>query len=109
MDAFDWPTATTDLSNFSSQFGLPQMDGVNGDPTFTKFNQFGQSGPLPSSQSPNPAGSWAIEEALDVEWVHSIAPNANIDLVEASSSNHNGLYQATSPPPRRYPACRWFR
>ena len=34
VDAYDWPTATTDLHNFDKQFGLR-------DPSFTKVNQTG--------------------------------------------------------------------
>src|SRR5271157_4565948 len=46
VDAYDWPTATTDLNNFDVQFNLPQMDGLNGDPTFTQVNESGNSAPL---------------------------------------------------------------
>ena len=45
VDEYDWQTATTDLAKFSAQFGLPQMDGVHGDPTFTKVNSNGTQAP----------------------------------------------------------------
>jgi hypothetical protein len=35
-----------------------------------------------------------VEEALDVEWAHAIAPNANILLVEANSANSSDLLSA---------------
>src|SRR5207249_2960946 len=35
VDVDDNPNITADLATFSSQFGLAQMDGANGDPTFT--------------------------------------------------------------------------
>ena len=39
---------------------------------------------------------WALETALDVEWAHAIAPDANIVLVEASSSSVQALFSAVS-------------
>src|SRR5262245_6162730 len=39
IDAFDDPNVASDLSAFCSQFGLPQMDGLGGHPTFTKAVQ----------------------------------------------------------------------
>jgi subtilase family serine protease len=52
IDAYDDPDlvstgssgfSTSDLEAFSSEFGLPSMDGLNGDPTFQKVNQTGGS------------------------------------------------------------------
>src|SRR5206468_1482865 len=40
----------------------------------------------------DPTGSFEIEEALDVEWVHAIAPQANIILFE--SDNNTTLFSA---------------
>ncbi|HZY89365.1 MAG TPA: S8 family serine peptidase, partial [Gemmataceae bacterium] len=39
-------------------------------------------------------GGWEIEEALDVEWAHAVAPKANILLVEAFSNSNTNLYAA---------------
>src|SRR5208283_2422203 len=45
-----------------------------------------------------PAGAgtsnWEGEEALDLEWAHAIAPNANIILVEAKSDSNPDLLAA---------------
>jgi subtilase family serine protease len=70
------PTITSDVAAFSAQFGLPQLDGLNGDGTLTTINDtaFG----TPGTSAP---GGTSIETALDVEWAHSIAPKANILLV----------------------------
>src|SRR5262249_33744675 len=38
-------------------------------------------------------GSWELEESLDVEWAHSMAPMANILLVEANSAFDSDLIQ----------------
>ena len=36
-------------------------------------------------------GGWALEESLDVEWAHAIAPGANIVVVEAKSQSRPAL------------------
>jgi len=40
------------------------------------------------------SSSWGVEESLDVEWAHAIAPQANITLVEATSSSYTALFSA---------------
>jgi len=80
VDAYDNPDATTDINTFSSQFGLPA-------PT---FNQVYASGHKPA----NNAGGWSLEEALDIEWAHAMAPNAVVYLVEADSNSFQDLYTA---------------
>ncbi|MFO0960572.1 MAG: S53 family peptidase [Isosphaeraceae bacterium] len=82
VDAFDNPNIASDLATFSATFGLPQMDGLNGNPTFTK------------QKIGNPRGNtgWGEEIALDVEWVHAMAPKANILLVEATTNSNANLY-----------------
>lgn len=78
VDAYYDPTIQSDLSTFSSQFGLAQLNGQNGNGTFTQVDL--------SNKTLSPAGDdWTIETALDVEWAHVIAPKANILLVEAAS------------------------
>ena len=37
---------------------------------------------------------WSIEESLDVEWAHTIAPDANIVLFEANNNSNANLYTA---------------
>ena len=39
------------------------------------------------------SSGWSIEESLDIEWVHAMAPMANIILFEASNTG-TGLYTA---------------
>jgi hypothetical protein len=39
-------------------------------------------------------GDWDVEESLDVEWAHAIAPDANIVLFEANSASDTDLYTA---------------
>jgi hypothetical protein len=84
VDAYDDPTISTDLQAFDQYFNLPNP------PSFTKVNETGGSS-MPAADS---TGTWEIEESLDVEWAHALAPNANIMLVEASSTYDNDLFTA---------------
>jgi len=86
VDAYDDPTAASDLSTFSAQFGLPPCTTSNG--CFTKVNQTGGI-TYPKSNS-----GWALEISLDIEWAHAIAPGAKILLVEASSNSFTNLMAA---------------
>ena len=62
-------------------------------------SQTGSSTNLPITD-PNGAApdvdNWELEEALDVEYAHAMAPGANIVLVEATSNSNNNLYAAAS-------------
>jgi subtilase family serine protease len=81
VDAYDDPTAASDLAAFSNQFGLPAAN----------FQVVYASGTKPARNS-----SWVLEEALDVEWAHAMAPNAKIYLVEAASSSMANLMAAVT-------------
>ena len=83
VDAFDDPTAESDLATFSSQFGLPAAN-------FTVVYANG------SEPSQDPTGGWEIEEALDVEWSHAMAPTAKIFLVEAADNSFTNLFSAVT-------------
>src|SRR5438445_1369258 len=72
VDAFDDPNIESDLAAFSAQYGLPPCTSANG--CFTKATPQG----LPKANT-----NWALEESLDVEWAHAMAPGAKIILVEA--------------------------
>jgi subtilase family serine protease len=52
-----------------------------------------ENGAVPDS---NVANGWGYEEALDFEWAHAMAPNAQIVLMEASSASNSALYQAVT-------------
>jgi subtilase family serine protease len=90
VDAFSQPNIVSDLSIFSNTLGLPQMDGVGSDPKFSIMTPTGQTTPgLPPSNAP-----WGVEISLDVEWAHSIAPYANIDLIECQDAGGDSLFAA---------------
>src|SRR6185437_11775717 len=82
----------SDLAQFDQTFGLPDP------PSFTKYNETGQTTNLPGTDpagAGNLNGNWEMEEALDIEWAHAIAPAASIDLVEASNDTNNAdMYTA---------------
>jgi len=92
VDAYDDPSIYPALDAFDSQFGLsssgPSLYSQYGPAAsfLTVLNQYGQATSLPGTD-PNGPGTdnWEVEEALDVEWVHAIAPGAQIILVEANS------------------------
>jgi len=86
VDAYDDPTAESDLAVFSSQYGLPGCTTANG--CFKKVNQTG------GTSYPHADPGWALEISLDVQWAHAIAPAAQILLVEASSNSFTNLMAA---------------
>ncbi len=86
VDAYDDPTAESDLNVFSSQYGLPACTTANG--CFSKVNQAG------GTKYPRSNSGWALEISLDVQWAHAIAPGARILLVEASSNSFANLLAA---------------
>ncbi|HUY89402.1 MAG TPA: S53 family peptidase [Pirellulales bacterium] len=86
VDAYYDKTIASDVAAFDSQFGLPAFNA--GGPTFTQKVQTSHNR-LPSSNS-----GWSMETALDVEWAHAVAPQANIVLVEAYSASLGNLLSA---------------
>ncbi len=79
VDAGDYPTAAADLAAFSTQYGLPQAD-------LTVVYANGIKPPVYSD--------WEVEEALDIEWAHAMAPNAKLFLVESIQVHTDPTFQA---------------
>jgi hypothetical protein len=79
VDAGDYPSAASDLAAFSTQYGLPQAD-------FTVVYANGTKPPVYSD--------WEVEEALDIEWAHAMAPNAKLFLVESIQTHTDPTFQA---------------
>ena len=98
VDAYDDPNILQSVDAFDTQFGLavagPSLYDQYGPAAsfLTVLNQNGQATSLPAVD-PNGAGTdnWEVEEALDVEWAHAIAPEAQIILVEASTQSLSDL------------------
>jgi subtilase family serine protease len=83
VDAYDDPNIPQDLATFSSTFGLPDCTSANG--CFVKAT--------PQGKTRSDSG-WALEESLDVQWAHAMAPGAKIILVEAKSAGFSNLLSA---------------
>ncbi|MGP8184650.1 MAG: hypothetical protein ACLQKY_01160 [Terracidiphilus sp.] len=81
VDAYDDPNAAADLAAFSAQFGLPAGN----------FQVVYAGGSEPPA---DPTGGWEIEESLDIEYAHAMAPNATLYLVEANSNYYSDLLPA---------------
>jgi kumamolisin len=83
VDAYDDPSIYADLAYFSDQFGIPFATN--------QFQVIYASGTEPSVDI---SGGWEMEESLDVEMVHAMAPKAKIYLVEAASNYYSDLFIA---------------
>ena len=83
IDAYDDPNIASDLHAFDARFGLP-------DPTLTVARETVNG----RSPSVDPSGGWELEESLDVEWAHAMAPGATILLVEAKDAGESNLFSA---------------
>lgn len=95
VDAFDDPTAASDLKTFITTFGLTMMNGLPGTPSCSV-----SAGPHPCFQKvyaqskPRTDSGWALEISLDVQWAHTVAPGADILLVEAKTNSFSNLLGA---------------
>jgi len=69
IEMYHDPNIQSDLTTFDAKYNLPN-------PTLTIVNQAG-------SQTDS---GWALEESMDVELAHSVAPGASILVVEAAPS-----------------------
>lgn len=79
VDAGNYPTAATDLAAFSTYYGIPAADL-----TVT----------WPGTKKPPVYSNWLVEEALDIEWAHAMAPQAKIYLVESYQVNTDPTWAA---------------
>jgi subtilase family serine protease len=69
IEMYHDPNIQSDLATFDAKYNLPT-------PSLTVVNQAGNQ----------TDSGWALEESMDVEWAHAIAPGANILVVEAAPS-----------------------
>src|SRR5579862_1209343 len=92
VDAYDNPNALADFNAFSSYFGLPTEPSTTATAATNKVFQvlYGNG----SQPSPDSNGDWEVEESMDIEWAHAMAPNAKILLVEAQSNSYTDLFTA---------------
>ncbi len=79
VDAYGSSTIQSDLAAFNSAYGLPS--------TTLKIY-------YPGGKPTTSNADWALETSLDVEWVHALAPGAQIALVIAKTNSGDDLYSA---------------
>jgi hypothetical protein len=77
IEAYHDPTLLSDLAVFDQTYNLPATP-----PTVINLG----------GTRTNPG--WALEESLDVEWAHAIAPGANLVVIEAKSQSRQALLAA---------------
>ena len=80
VDAGYYPNAQSDLDAFDSYFGIPPV-------TITQV--------WPGPVRPPTYRDWEVEEALDIEWAHAMAPHAKLFLVVSALCQNPGC--ATDP------------
>jgi len=88
VDAFDDPTAASDLSYYRSFFKLPTCSTSNG--CFKKVDEFG------GTNYPSGNTGWADEISLDLDMVSAVCPNCHILLVEAQTASYSDLGTAVN-------------
>ena len=81
IDCGYYPTAASDLHAFSSYFGIPDAD---------------LQVVYPDGVQPPVYGDWEVEEALDIEWAHAMAPKAKLFLVESFQINTDPTWRAVA-------------
>jgi subtilase family serine protease len=83
VDSYGSPTIRSDLQSFDQSYGLPAPPSL----------KIIQPAGTPPAYDPNDSdmGGWAFETSLDVEWAHTMAPDANILLVETPTDETEGV------------------
>jgi len=84
VDSYGSPTIKGDLSVFDKTFGLPAP------PSFRIIQPAGKV-PAYNPDNSDMVG-WAGETTLDVEYAHTVAPGANLLLVETPVSETEGVH-----------------
>jgi subtilase family serine protease len=101
VDSFGYDQAASDLKVFSQRFGLPLMCGMpdvscqSGMGTFSEL----KIGNRPVKEPPGgsngtgleQSNAWALEIALDLQWAHTMAPGANLLLLDTSDAETLGV------------------
>jgi subtilase family serine protease len=81
VDSFGSPTIAHDLAVFDKTYGLPAPPSLR---------VIAPAGAIPPYHKNGTREGWAGETTLDVEYAHTIAPRANILLVETPVSEEEG-------------------
>lgn len=98
VDAYDDPNAYSDLQTFSAQFGVTAVTPSTFRVVYAPLGGAtpGACSGAPSQPATDPTGGWELEESLDIEYSHSMAPQAQLYLVEAQSDQLGDLLCAVT-------------
>ncbi len=98
VDAYDNPNAATDLQAFSTQFGLPAITPSSFQVVYAPHGVSPPGSCTGPATKPvtDPTGGWEVEESLDVQYAHGMAPAATLYLVEAQTNSLLDLFCAVS-------------
>jgi kumamolisin len=88
VDAYDDPNAASDLAAFCAEFKLPAANFQ------VIYAAPGSSTATNTPPPQDPTGGWEIEESVDIEMAHAMAPAAKLYLVEANSNGSGDLFPA---------------
>ncbi len=88
VDAYNDPSAESDLATYRRSYGLPACTTSNG--CFKKADQYG------GTSYPQADAGWAAEISLDLDMVSATCPKCHIVLVEASSAYMSDLGAAVN-------------
>jgi Subtilase family len=83
IDAYDDPTAESDLAAYRAKFSLPPCTTDNG--CFQKVDKNGNPIVSGSGAAPATNNAWGLEISLDLDAVSALCPKCHILLVEANS------------------------
>ncbi len=83
IDGFQSPTVSADLAAFDTLWGLA--------PANLRIP------PPPDGRTPPDSSQigWFVEQAIDVEWAHAVAPGAHLVLVQAKTGDDADILSAT--------------
>lgn len=112
IDAYADPAPGAELTAFSTKFGLPHCStssplatntalplapaSLTAGCTFSLVYAASTGGITATAPSIDVGSNWAIEQALDIEVSHAIAPLARIILIEAVDATNQSLASAIS-------------
>lgn len=89
VTAFDTPNIQADMGKFDQQFTTPTYNLKNTGSLQVMFASGNQPAPDPTANH-----LWTVDATAACQWIHALAPKANIILMEADSDNAVDLYAA---------------
>jgi subtilase family serine protease len=95
INAYGYPTLINDLNVFSQQFNLPMPRVIGSLDTMPPYSMDRFNIMIHSmASSIHIDNNWALEQSLDIQWAHAMAPHATLLVVQAVSSGYTDLFSA---------------